>query len=344
MESVPEERGHPSLNYIGDTESGDAHAFVLMWGANRDKQFDDIWNVTVHKTDFTTQFNKIDYNNIDDRFTARNGHATVYDVDSKNLLMIGGQDSVNNVQYNDLFSLNKSNDLKKVEFDLSEGMPYPRVRNSHTLVRDHKNHKIYVYGGANADDGPLNDLFEFDQDENEWVQLLTSGKNTPDDVPPALEMHTAHIYYDENEKPHLLLVGGRCNGSFSSGIYSLDLDELQWTLLFSMPSVLCSHSSTLLSNNYVVVYGGFDGLQIFDTIRRYDIKNNKWLTYMKPKDNEPSEFFSDGRIAAAMENANDELILLFGGSSAMKDYNDTYWIKVEDLTNDANFSEITAIM
>ena len=84
--------------------------------------------------------------------------------------------------------------MKKIEFDLSEGMPYPRVRNSHTFVRDDKNKKIYCYGGANANDGPLNDLFEFDQTENEWVQMLTSGKECPEDVPPPLEMHTAHIY------------------------------------------------------------------------------------------------------------------------------------------------------
>ena len=258
--------------------------------------------------------------------------------------MLGGQDSVNNTQYNDLFSLNKEHDLKKLEFDLSEGMPYPRVRNSHTLVRDHKNRKIYVYGGANAADGPLNDLFEYDQNDNEWVQLLTSGKNGPEEVPPALEMHTAHIYYDDADKAHLLLIGGRSKESMSNGIYSLDLDELQWTLLFSMPSVICSHASTLVNNNYVVVYGGFDGLQIFDTIRRYDIKNNKWLTYMKSDSATTSEFFNDGRIASAMENANDEIVFMFGGSSAMKDYNDTFCIKVEDLANDDNFSEITAVM
>ena len=111
-----------------------------------------------------------------------------------------------------------------------------------------------------------------------------------------------------------------------------------------MPTVLWSHASSLILNQYIVVYGGFDGLQIFDTIRRYDIKNNQWLTYMKSSDENSSEFFNSGRIASTMVNANEEIILLFGGSSAMQDYNDTYWLKVQDLAEDSNFSEITAIM
>lgn len=125
-------------------------------------------------------------------------------------------------------------------------MPFPRVRNSHSLVRDHQNQKIYCYGGANADDGPLNDLFEFDQKENEWGQLLTSGLNGPEDVPPPLEMQTAHIYYDDENKPHMIMIGGRSKDSLSDGIYSLDITELTWSLIYTMPSMLCSHTSTLI--------------------------------------------------------------------------------------------------
>lgn len=249
-----------------------------------------------------------------------------------------------NQQFNDLFCLNSKYEMKKIEFDLSEGMPYPRVRNSHTFVRDDKNKKIYCYGGANASDGPLNDLFEFDQTENEWVQMLTSGKECPEDVPPPLEMHTAHIYYDENSKPHMLLMGGRSIEELSSAIYSLNIEELTWSKVGDMPSIVCSHSSTLIKNKYVITYGGFSGTSIFDSIIRYDIQNNKWLTFMKTINYNSSEFFSDGRIATMMENANDEIIILFGGSSAIKDYNDVLCIKVDDLTNDENFSEITQVL
>jgi hypothetical protein len=97
----------------------------------------------VNKQDYTTSFDKVDYTNINSKFTARNGQDAVYDQESQQLLILGGQDSVNNIQFNDLFCLDKNNQMNKVEFDLSEGMPYPRVRNSHTLVRDHQNQKIY---------------------------------------------------------------------------------------------------------------------------------------------------------------------------------------------------------
>jgi len=45
---------------------------------------------------------------------------------------------------------------------------------------------------------------------------------------------------------------------------------------------------------------------------------------MKSGNESISEFFTDGRIATSMENADDKIVLLFGGSSVMKDYNDTY--------------------
>lgn len=64
---------------------------------------------------------------------------------------------------------------------------------------------------------------------------------------------------------------------------------------------------------------------------------------MKSREDNSCEFFTDGRIAASMQNADDEIVLLYGGSSAMKDYGDTYCMKVEDLSNDQNFSEITAV-
>lgn len=344
MDSIPEGRGHPILNYLRESEDGSSYVFFLGWGANREKQFDDAWLVTVKKSDLTVNFEKVDYTNIDEKFSARSGQASVYDKERQQILILGGQDAVNNVQFNDLFALNKDNEMKKVEFDLSEGMPFPRVRNSHTFVRDHQNQKIYCYGGANADDGPLNDLFEFDQENNDWAQLLTSGKDSPDDVPPALEMHTAHLYYDEESKPHMLILGGRSNTCLSDGVYDLDLEELTWTKIGDMPCAWCSHSSVLINNRYVIVYGGFSGTSILDSIRRFDIQNKKWLTYTKSDDHSNSEFFSDGRIATAMECAKDDIVLLFGGSSPSKDYNDTFCLKVEDLTNSNNYSEITLVL
>lgn len=344
MEEIPEGRGHPSLTFICKSEDDQQFIFILTCGSNREKQFDDVWRVTVKRDTLSTHFEKLDYKNDDQKFTARNGHAAVYDSDKSELLILGGQDSVTNTQFNDLFSFDKDHQMRKVEFDLSEGMPYPRVRNSHTLVRDHQNQKIYCYGGANTDDGPLNDLFEFDQKENEWVQLLTSGKDSAEDVPPPLEMHTSHLYYDNNSNPHLLILGGRNRDELTNGIYSLDINELVWHRIGEMPSIMCSHASVLIKNRYVIVYGGFSGTSIFDSIRRYDIKENKWLTFMKSQADHTCEFFSDGRIATAMENANDEIVLMFGGCSISKDYNDTFCFLVDDLVNDDNFSEITQVL
>jgi len=77
----------------------------------------------------------------------------------------------------------------------------PKERNSHSFVRDSKNKKIYLFGGAN-NDGPLNDLYEFDEETFSWTYISTTGI-----CPPVLEMHTGHLWYDKG-RAKLLIFGG----------------------------------------------------------------------------------------------------------------------------------------
>lgn len=57
-----------------------------------------------------------------------------------------------------------------------------------------------------------------------------------------------------------------------------------------------------------------------------------------------ADFFKMGRLATAIDNANDEVIVLFGGSNLEKDCNDVLVIKVSDFMDDSNFVAITEIM
>lgn len=69
-------------------------------------------------------------------------------------------------------------------------------------MRDPKDKKIYMFGGAN-NDGPLNDLFEFDEENFSWHFISATGIS-----PPPLEMHTGHFWNDKG-KSKLLIFGGR---------------------------------------------------------------------------------------------------------------------------------------
>ena len=69
-------------------------------------------------------------------------------------------------------------------------------------MRDEVNKKVYLFGGAN-NDGPLNDLLEYNEESHEWLYVASTGTS-----PPPLEMHTGHMWYDKG-KPKLLIFGGR---------------------------------------------------------------------------------------------------------------------------------------
>jgi len=51
-----------------------------------------------------------------------------------------------------------------------------------------------------------------------------------------------------------------------------------------------------------------------------------------------------GRLASVIDNANDEIVVLFGGCDFEKDCNDILVLPVEDLLLDSNFRAITEIM
>ena len=93
-----------------------------------------------------------------DGFTPRNAHTAV-GFSANKVLIFGGQDSQNDRQFNDLYTIDlEANTLTQHEY--SDGAVTPAARNSHTLTK-HGDSKAYLFGGANAD-GPRKDLFELD--------------------------------------------------------------------------------------------------------------------------------------------------------------------------------------
>ena len=43
-----------------------------------------------------------------------------------------------------------------------------------------------------------------------------------------------------------------------------------------LPTALGSHVSSIVDDQYIVVYGGTNGLRFFDSILRYDINAKDW--------------------------------------------------------------------
>lgn len=96
---------------------------------------------------------------------------------------------------------------------------------------------------------------------------------------PKLEMHTSALY----KKQKLLVIGGRGffdgenfeDTKFSDIIYSIDILTGLVEKFGSLPCDLAAHTSALVDDKYLIIYGGTNGLRIFDSVIRYDIDNKK---------------------------------------------------------------------
>lgn len=163
-----------------------------------------------------------------------------------------------------------------------------------------------------------------------------------------IEMHSAHVY----KGTHLLLIGGRklevgqplASIVFSDDIYAIELATGKVSMFGRLPSACGSHVSAIVDDEYIVLYGGTNGLRFFDSILRYDISTKDWTLMTKqPSDLVNSPFFSDGRIAACSDQFGNGFGLFFGGCSSERDCNDIMVVSFSHIRDPANFSVINEI-
>lgn len=133
---------------------------------------------------------------------------------------------------------------------------------------------------------------------------------------------------------------------FRDVIISLDLTSGQVEEFATLPTSLAAHTSFLIDDKYLVIYGGTNGLKFFDSVIRYEIAAKKWTLMTKqPESQKGSPFFKDGRFAcvsaASPSDQDDQIWVLFGGSSDKDDCNDFLVLHKSHLVDDSNFSEIT---
>lgn len=320
-------------------------------GASRTAQHDDFFKVCVSKADDKVTVEALNVKEMDG-FGGRHsiGSATW----KGKTLLFGGQDVLAEKTLNEvhLYHADK-NEFEKIEY-IKDGQVVPKPRNSHTMSQS--GGKAYVYGGAN-EDGPLNDAFEVDLETHAFTRIQVKDINTC----PFFEMHTAHVYKGNQ----LLLIGGRSHvlpceqedqaavekammTPFRDSIISLDLSSGEVSTFATLPSGLASHTSLLLEDKYLFIYGGTNGLKIFDAVIRFDLDTKEMsLMAKEPASQKGSAFFKDGRLAtvsAYSHDGEDPVWLLFGGGSATEDYSDFLVLRKSHLMNEANFSTITEIM
>ena len=68
---------------------------------------------------------------------------------------------------------------------------------------------------------------------------------------------------------------------FRDVILSLDMKTGKLEEFAQLPTALAAHSSFMVDDKYLVIYGGTNGLRFFDNIIRYDIAAKEWRMMQK---------------------------------------------------------------
>ena len=350
--------------------------FILIGGGNREKAFSDIWQLNLNSSD--NQNKTLDFlqkkwekftftNNEMEILKPRFGHTGIVHKakldNSLNLYIHGGQNHFSGSFYSDFFlvkfkeedELNKSqenvfriknfgknsnNSIYSKNFIFSEIknlikypidiINTPCERNSHTLSFDNKN-SLYIFGGGNGS-GLLNDLWEFNIEKEKFSQILFE-KNK---IKPR-EMH-GMVYY----KDHLYIFGGRLYESIDNKIYKINLINLNVETDFTtLPCPLCSFSYVLYKN-YIIIFGGTDGINFLNNIFIYNLNNNKWAKSKINLFDKDKENGLEGRIGShmAIDEETDTLVI-FGGSGIHQDSNEIFMVYIQELLNENNLIQVS---
>lgn len=192
----------------------------------------------------------------------------------------------------------------------------PSPRAGHSLLS--VNNILYLYGGANHEQGILSDLYQgtLTNDKIQWkpIKIFSSA------IPPGRYEHSAIISGDEMIIAH----GAGDNGPLED-YWILDLNELTWRSLKTTgvrppPSVTKSMTHSPLKNRLYLFGGGkYNDVPVEDlSVYCLDLANLFWVKLSKQSALNPGP-----RLGHSM-NIIQSIIYLYGGLNGDKCMDD-FW-------------------
>jgi len=136
---------------------------------------------------------------------------------------------------------------EKKWYSVECGDTHPSKRFGHSMVT--KGKKIYLFGGKrhNKDKDPLADLWEFDMDTNVWVEKVTKSESKPEGI----VYHSAVVH-----KNQMILFGGYRNKKPCNELWTLNLENFEWTRLEDGPLSPRSGHAVALKGDSMLIFGG----------------------------------------------------------------------------------------
>ena len=279
-----------------NTDEGE---FVLIGGSDRDLTKDDCYILEVEGKE--VKWTRMELN------LARFGSVGCY---CGKIYVHGGQ-NVSNQFYMDFYEI-EGYEINNLVVQPVNPNKWPSERANHAGVK--VNDELHLFAGSNAS-GVLNDYFVFNFSTKLFKKLELDVKGR--------EMHGLAVY---NGKSFIL--GGKGEDDIFDQVEIFEDCKLVNSV--KMPSKLCCFGY-VQKEKYVIVAGGTDGIEFFDSIWVFDLELCQWFV---------SCFnLTSCRIGTAVAADND-VVVIFGGSEYSKESNDLQIVPLGELFHETSLKLI----
>ncbi|XP_041351561.1 acyl-CoA-binding domain-containing protein 5-like [Gigantopelta aegis] len=247
----------------------------------------------------------------------RMGHTAVYDPMIRGVYVYGG--SKNCKWFNDVHFLDV--DEWKWQLVKVNGKAPTRAYHSSTLYR----HELWVFGGVYPrpdphPDGCSNDIHIFSPVLENWYSPIVTGEK-----PLARSGHSATLINDR-----LVVFGGWDAPIPYNDLYILDMSTVDWSkpdVLGTPPIPRSWHASCSLSNNRILIHGGYDGNNALADAHIFNLDTLSWMEIAM----DLTPLARTGHQCLCLpyyhENQEEDEVLMFGGGDNDGNFfNDLYSI------------------
>lgn len=231
-------------------------------------------------------------------------------INDNELLMFGGQTGAD--QYlDDLWKYDiESNKWSKMNANENDDNITPAQRAGHSLVS--VNNTILMYGGITTNNVYLDELWQYDIDNNKWELLFGSFEYDRDNViaPNDKETNTNN---NSSEEPELLFLLTQEGNADKDGTETTEE-------VVNIPMGRAGHSTAVSEESGVMyLFGGVNNNGELNDLWQYDVDNNEW-TILDDTEKAPQKRSSHGMIYDAGNNK----LIMFGGEGQDNILNDTW--------------------
>jgi hypothetical protein len=227
--------------------------------------------------------------------SARSNHAMVYCNETNEIILYGGQGSVNPT---DTWSF----DCETQTWSEVVTATNPGVHHSLAMVYDSRENAVILFGGFGGDGLEQDDTWKFDCDTRDWTEL------NPSTAPLARYGHV--MAYDESINQIVLTSGNTATQGYQQDTWIFNTSASTWTLLTptGTPDRLKWPSMTYDSVNHkCILFGGQIGDNAVDRTWIYDGQLNTWQR--RYPDIAPSSRINTGLVFDSVNGVT----ILFGG-------------------------------